>query len=133
MEPKIKEKRWKPEYEEELIKKWEEEEIYKFNKNTDKPIFSIDTPPPYASGKWHLGGAVHYSQIDIIARYKRMNNYEVIFPFGIDRNGLPVEVQVEKAYNISMRQTPREKFIEFCRRMLDGYEKNIINIAKRLG
>ncbi|MHA1332563.1 MAG: valine--tRNA ligase [Candidatus Odinarchaeia archaeon] len=133
MEPKLKEKRWRPEYEEEIVQQWEEKELYRFNKNTDKPIFSIDTPPPYASGRWHLGGVIHYSQIDIIARYKRMSGYEVIFPLGIDRNGLPVEVQAEKEFKISMRDTPREKFIELCRQLLDKYEKEIIYIAKRLG
>ena len=106
LEPRLKEKRWKPEVEEEIIKLWEKEQTYKFNEKTEKPIYSVDTPPPYASGKWHIGGAVHYSQIDMIARYRRMQGYEVLFPFGVDRNGLPIEVQVEKKYNIKMVETP---------------------------
>ncbi|MEM2906972.1 MAG: class I tRNA ligase family protein, partial [Candidatus Odinarchaeota archaeon] len=50
-----------------------------------------------------------------------------------DRNGLPIEDQTEKEHNIRMRETPREKFIELCRKLLDKYESEIINIAKRLG
>jgi len=132
-EPKLREKRWDVEKEEELIAKWEEEGIYRFNKETKKPIFSIDTPPPYASGTPHVGFAVHYSQIDMIARYMRMKGFEVLFPMGIDRNGLPVEVQVEKLYNIRMYETPREEFLNLCRKLLDKYEKEILEISKRLG
>jgi len=133
LEPRLKEKRWKPEVEEEIIKLWEKEQTYKFNEKTEKPIYSVDTPPPYASGKWHIGGAVHYSQIDMIARFRRMQGYEVLFPFGVDRNGLPIEVQVEKKYNIKMVETPREEFIKLCKELLDKYEGEIVSLAKRLG
>ncbi|MGQ4892792.1 MAG: valine--tRNA ligase [Candidatus Njordarchaeia archaeon] len=133
MEPKLKEKRWNPKKEAEIFETWEKEEIYKFNPDSGKPIFSIDTPPPYASGKWHIGGAIHYSQIDMIARYMRMKGYEVLFPMGIDRNGLPIEVQVEKKYNINMWKTPREKFIELCHDLLDTYENDILNVCRYMG
>lgn len=132
-EPKLKAKRWDPKLEEELIKIWEEEGIYRFNIDTTKPVFSIDTPPPYASGTPHCGFAVHYTQIDMIARYMRMRGYEVLFPLGIDRNGLPIEVQVEKEFKISMWETPRDKFISLCKELLDKYEKEIIEISRRLG
>ncbi len=133
MEPKLKEKRWNPKKEPEIFSLWEKEELYKFDPNTDKPVFSIDTPPPYASGKWHVGGAIHYAQIDMIARYMRMKGYAVHFPMGIDRNGLPVEVQAEKTYNINMWETPREKFLELCRGLLDEYENDILNVCRMMG
>jgi valyl-tRNA synthetase len=62
-----------------------------------------------------------------------MRNQEVIFPMGVDRNGLPIEVQTEKEYGIVMRETPRDKFIDLCRQLLDKYEDQIINLARRLG
>ena len=133
LDPKLKEKRWDPKKETELSDKWAKEKIYRFNRNSGKPIFSIDTPPPYASGKWHVGGAIHYSQIDMIARYMRMKGYEVLFPMGIDRNGLPIEVQVEKKYNINMWETPREKFTELCRELLNEYENDILNVCRYMG
>ena len=131
--PKLKEKRWDIKKELELIEQWEKEGIYRFNIDSPKPVFSIDTPPPYASGKPHIGFAYHYSAIDSIARYMRMKGYEVLFPMGIDRNGLPIEVQVEKKYNIRMFEYPREKFIELCKELLDEYEKDILNLCRRLG
>ncbi len=131
--PKLKEKKWDIKKEEELIKKWEEEGIYGFNKNSPKPVFSIDTPPPYASGTPHMGFAYHYAAIDSIARLMRMKGFEVLFPMGIDRNGLPVEVQVEKIHGIRMTETPRDKFLELCRELLDKYENDILTISRRLG
>jgi len=62
-----------------------------------------------------------------------MFNREVLFPIGIDRNGLPVELYTEKKYKISMRSTPREKFIEFCKTALDDLEAEMLSIMKRMG
>ncbi len=131
MKPMLKSKRWDPFLEKSLFKLWTEEGIYR--QKTGGKIWSIDTPPPYASGKWHMGGALHYSQIDMIARFKRMCGWNVVFPMGIDRNGLPVEVQAEKEYGVAMHETPREKFISLCREMLDKYEEEILEICRLLG
>ncbi|MFX0077826.1 MAG: valine--tRNA ligase [Candidatus Hermodarchaeota archaeon] len=130
---KLKEKRWQPEIEEEILQLWTKEQLYAFQRETQSPIYSIDIPPPYLSGPWHIGGAIHYAQIDMIARTKRMEGYEVIFPMGLDRNGLPIEVQVEKAYNISMHDIPRQEFLNKCAEFLDRNEKLIVTMAQRLG
>ncbi|OYT63010.1 MAG: valine--tRNA ligase [Thermofilum sp. ex4484_15] len=131
--PSLEDKRWRRKFEEELIKLWEKEKLYEFNPNSGKPIFSIDTPPPYASGKWHIGAAAHYSQIDMIARAHRMMGYEVLAPFYCDRNGLPVEVEVEKRYGVRPWEVPREKFLNLCKEFLDGVERELVRIVKRLG
>src|SRR3972149_7099901 len=108
--PRIKASRWDIRREEEQIRLWEEEDTYRFSKASKKPLFSIDTPPPTASGPWHVAGAAHYAQIDMVARYFRMNNHEVLFPIGIDRNGLPVEVQVEKESEIHAHKKQPQGF-----------------------
>ena len=131
--PKISEKRWNPIREAEIFQDWENAQTNIFIQDSRKPIYSIDTPPPYASGRWHIGGATHYAQIDMVARYFRMRGYEVNFPFGIDRNGLPVEVAVEKKNNISAHEQPRERFIQLCKEFLDKVEIEIIATAKKLG
>lgn len=129
----LKEKRWHPQIEEETLEQWSKEQLYAFNRDTKKPIFSIDTPPPYLSGPWHVGGSTHYAQIDMISRTKRMEDYEVNFPMGLDRNGLPIEVQVEKAHNISMHEIPRQEFLDMCAEFLDRNEALIVAHSKRLG
>jgi len=132
MEPKIQEKAWNPELELKIIKQWEESNLYEFKPKEKN--FTIDTPPPYPSGRpWHIGAASHYSQIDMIARTARMKGNNVYFPIGIDRNGLPVELYTEKKYEIRMRETERGKFLELCREALDDLEAEMIQIMKSLG
>jgi valyl-tRNA synthetase len=132
MDPKINEKAWNPDLEKEILKQWDEEKIYAFTPTDDN--FTIDTPPPYPSGRpWHIGAAAHYSQIDMIARTARMAGKNVYFPIGIDRNGLPVELYTEKKHNIRMRETERGEFLKLCRTALDDLEAEMLLIMKNLG
>ncbi len=132
--PRILETRWDPKIEKGIFDSWEKGKITSFNLNTKKKIFTIDTPPPYPSGKpWHIGAAVHYSQIDMIARTARMLGFEVKFPIGIDRNGLPVEIYTENEFNIETHKTPREKFIKLCAHALDDVEAEMLEIMKSMG
>jgi valyl-tRNA synthetase len=62
-----------------------------------------------------------------------MSGFEVNFPLGIDRNGLPVEVRVEKDLGINMHETPRGEFLDLCRKRLDEDEQIAIGGFKRLG
>ncbi len=102
--------------------------------STNPDVFSMDTPPPYPSGKpWHIGAVAQYAQIDMMARSARMLGNEVLFPVGIDRNGIPVERYTEKKYNISMRSTSREEFLGLCRTALDELEKEMLNLLDILG
>ena len=132
MEPKISEKVWDPKIELEIRKKWEGSKLYEFHPDADG--YTIDTPPPYPSGRpWHIGAAAHYAQIDMIARTARMNGKNVYFPMGIDRNGLPVELYTEKKHGIRMRETERGKFLDLCKDALDDLEAEMIQIMKSLG
>ena len=132
MEPKIAEKAWDPKLENAILKKWEDEKLYDFQL-CDKN-YTIDTPPPYPSGRpWHIGAASHYAQIDMIARTARMSGKNVYFPIGIDRNGLPVELYTEKKHGIRMRETERGEFLELCKNALDDLEAEMIQIMKSLG
>ena len=132
MEPKIQEKVWEPKIETDIAKDWEESGVYDFTIKDSN--YTIDTPPPYPSGRpWHIGAASHYAQIDMIARTARMSGKNVYFPIGIDRNGLPVELYTEKKHEIRMRETDREEFIELCKNALDDLESEMIQIMKSLG
>jgi valyl-tRNA synthetase len=140
MEPKIQSTSWNPEIEKDILRKWEGEvdnhkNIYPLAiYDESKPIFVIDTPPPYPSGRpWHIGAAAHYAQIDMIARTARMNGKNVFFPIGIDRNGLPVEIYTEKKYKVRMRQMDRQKFLDLCKVALDDLEAEMIQIMRSMG
>jgi len=132
MEPTIKETAWNPEIEKQILKQWQDLHLYDFAPQGD--IFVIDTPPPYPSGRpWHMGAAAHYAQIDMIARTARMMGKNVLFPIGIDRNGLPVEMYTEKKHNIRMHETERGEFLKLCAAALDELEAEMIQIMKNLG
>jgi valyl-tRNA synthetase len=132
--PTLLEKRWHHQSELKAQELWKTERLYRFNIKSKKPIFVIDTPPPYPSGRpWHIGALAHYAQIDMIARTARMTGHETLFPIGIDRNGLPVERYVETTYKIDMRSLDRGKFIEYCAHALDDLEEEMLGLIKRVG
>ena len=94
---------------------WEKEGIYKFNEGSDKPVFSVDTPPPYVSADHlHVGHIMSYSQAEFVVRYKRMKGFNVYYPMGFDDNGLPTERFVEKKHKINKTKITRSEFIKIC-------------------
>ena len=105
------EKRWQ--------QHWKDNKVYTFLSGK-KPIFSIDTPPPYVSADHlHVGHAISYSQADFIARYKRMRGYVVFYPMGFDDNGLPTERFVEKKYHVNKNKISRKDFVQLCLKETD--------------
>ncbi|MBI4447927.1 valine--tRNA ligase [Candidatus Woesearchaeota archaeon] len=94
---------------------WEQEKVYRFDSESDKEVFSIDVPPPYASaGHLHIGHALHYTQFEIIARFRRMAGYNVHFAPCFDNNGLPTEKYVEEKFKISKKDISRAEFRKLC-------------------
>ncbi len=112
---------------------WEKEKIYSFDQKSKKKIYSVDTPPPTVSGEMHIGHACSYSQQDFIVRYKRMNGFNVFYPFGTDDNGLPTERLVEKTKGVKAKEMPREKFIAICLDYLRTERPKFIQDWKNIG
>ena len=93
---------------------WTENKTYHFTKDASKPLYSIDTPPPTVNGSLHIGHIFSYAQAEMIARFKRMQGFNIFYPFGFDDNGLPTERLVEKELGIRAGQMPRSDFGEAC-------------------
>jgi valyl-tRNA synthetase len=80
---------------------WENDGVYRFRRNVERSqVYSIDTPPPTASGSLHVGHVFSYTHTDVVARFKRMSGFEVFYPMGWDDNGLPTERRVQNYYGV---------------------------------
>ncbi|MDR7855158.1 valine--tRNA ligase [Tissierella sp.] len=121
------------EVEKEMQKLWKENSIYNFDLDSKKEIYSIDTPPPTVSGNLHIGHIFSYTQAEMIARYKRMQGYNVFYPFGFDDNGLPTERLVEKDEGIIAKNLPRSEFIRKCIISSAKYEEEFKDLWQSLG
>ena len=112
---------------------WQTSGTYHFSTEANGPIYSIDTPPATVSGRLHLGHSSSYSQTDFIARFWRMNGYNVFYPMGFDDNGLPTDRYVEKRLGITAQQVGRRAFIEKCLEVSEEVEKDYRALWQRLG
>jgi valyl-tRNA synthetase len=102
--------------------KWEEMGIHRYDWNDKKRVpFSIDTPPPYPSGELHMGNVLNWTYFDMVARYKRMRGFNVLFPQGWDCHGLGIEIQVEKTHNVRKRDVPPDVFRKWCSETVEKY------------
>ena len=97
------------EVEKRIVRNWEDNKIFYGINLNNKKLFSIDTPPPTASGHLHIGHVFSYTHQYILARFKRMNGYEIFYPMGWDDNGLPTERRVQDYFNV--RCDPDEKSV----------------------
>lgn len=112
---------------------WKEMNLYKFNENNEGPLYSIDTPPPTVSGQLHIGHIFSYAQAEMIARYKRMQGFNVFYPFGFDDNGLPTERLVEKEEKIRAKDLPRSEFVKKCLATTEKYEAQFRELWDSMG
>jgi len=113
---------------------WSEKDINRFDRaDVTKPTFSIDTPPPYPSGEFHVGNALNWCYFDFVARYKRMRGFNVHFPQGWDCNGLPTEVNAEKTFKVRKNDVPPGQFVEMCRKITEETIARMKTMIIRLG
>ncbi len=147
---------------------WESQGTYLFDRaaalqatrDDTTAVFSIDTPPPTASGSLHIGHVFSYTHMDLLARYQRMRGRHIFYPMGWDDNGLPTERRVQNYYGVrcdpslpyvegyappleggdnasskAANQVPisRRNFIELCEKLTAEDEKQFEEVWRMLG
>ncbi len=144
---------------------WQREGTFSFDRDSALAagrgaIYSIDTPPPTASGSLHIGHVFSFTHTDVMARFQRMQGKHVFYPMGWDDNGLPTERRVQNYYGVrcdpslpydpgfappfeggdnrsskAADQAPisRRNFIELCERLTEEDEKQFESLFRQLG
>ena len=107
--------------------------------------FYITTPIYYPSGKLHIGSAYTTIACDVLARYKRMMNYDVFYLTGLDEHGQKIQQKAEEAgitpqaYVDGMAVGVKElwqlldiSYDKFIRTTDDYHEKVVAQVFERL-
>lgn len=128
-----------PEREERIQALWEKEKVFKksVDGRKDAPLFSMYDGPPFATGLPHYGHLLAGTIKDVVPRYKTMKGYRVPRRFGWDTHGLPVEMEIEKALELSgaadIEQFGIAKFNEECRSIVMRYSEEWKKTVNRMG
>ncbi|GAB2508411.1 valine--tRNA ligase [Microbacterium petrolearium] len=144
--------------------RWEQDGTFLFDRDAARAsgragVYSVDTPPPTASGSLHIGHVFSYTHTDVKTRFERMRGKTVFYPIGWDDNGLPTERRVQNYYGVrcdpslpydpdftppfegnakSLKpadQVPisRRNFIELCETLTVEDEKTFESLWRQLG
>ena len=122
-----------PETEPQMQRLWAENSVYDYRPEAEGQVYSIDTPPPTVSGALHIGHIFSYVQAEMVARHKRLQGYNVFYPFGFDDNGLPTERLVEKEHGVKAKDLPRREFNALCMETAGRYEGEFTALWQSLG
>ena len=67
---------------------WDQADIFKAKRSTDKPKYYVLEMFPYPSGRIHIGHVRNYTMGDVITRYKIATGHNVLHPMGFDAFGM---------------------------------------------
>jgi valyl-tRNA synthetase len=127
-DPTAVEKRWAP--------RWEEAALTAPDPGTDADPFTMVMPPPNITGALHVGHALNATLQDILARYKRMKGFNVLWLPGLDHAGIATQNVVERQLakeGVDRHTLGRDEFIERVWGWRETYGDRILIQLKRLG
>ncbi len=115
---------------------WEEQGVGRADNESSSPPFTMVIPPPNVTGALHLGHGLDLTLQDLVARYKRMNGFDVLWLPGTDHAGIATQNVVEKQLasegtdRVSMG---RDAFVERAWEWKEEYGGLILQQMRRLG
>lgn len=130
------EKRYSPkDVEQGKYETWKEKGYFTAGDKSKNP-FSMVIPPPNVTGKLHLGHAWNTTIQDIIARYKKMQGYDVLWLPGMDHAGIATQAKVMAklvSMGIDVTKITREEFLKYAWAWKAEYAENIHNQWAKMG
>ncbi len=119
----------------EIIKNWQEKNIYQkvMEKNKGKKKFSLPDGPPYANGSIHMGHTLNKCLKDFVIKYKNMRGYHAPFIPGWDCHGLPIEHKVLKNLQEKKQTKTDHEILALCRAEASQWIENQMGQFRRLG
>ena len=124
------------EIENEIYKFWEENNCFKADANSQKEPYSIVIPPPNVTGVLHMGHALDGTLQDILVRYNRMLQKEVLWMPGCDHAGIATQNVIEKNLakdGLTRHDLGREKFLATTWQWAEEHKNRILEQFKLLG
>ncbi|MBI2671577.1 leucine--tRNA ligase [Candidatus Woesearchaeota archaeon] len=104
---------------------WEKSKIFQVKENHKKPkYFCLEFFPYPSSFALHMGHLRNYTIGDVIARYKRMNGFNVLYPMGYDSFGLPAENAAKKEgiHPKKYTESAIKKIMEYQKALGNSYD-----------
>ena len=122
--------------EEKWYQLWVNEGYFKPEINPSGKPYSIVIPPPNVTGSLHMGHALNATLQDVLARWKRMCGFSVLWLPGMDHAGIATQNVVERQLSgekLTRQQLGREAFIDRVWKWKAEYGGRIIHQLKKLG
>jgi valyl-tRNA synthetase len=126
--PKEIEKKW--------LERWEKSGLFRAAPESGKEPFCVVIPPPNVTGNLHLGHVLVFTLHDIVARWRRMQGYDVLWLPGTDHAGIATQLMVERHLvkeGLDRNTLGREAFLEQAWDWTDKHSGNIRRQHDKLG
>jgi valyl-tRNA synthetase len=115
---------------------WEKSGYFKASTTSGKPSFSMVIPPPNVTGSLHMGHALNHTLQDLIARYKRMKGFNVLWLPGTDHAGIATQNVVERELRKegkTRQDLGREAFVKRTWEWKEKYGATITSQIRKMG
>src|SRR3989344_5483425 len=120
----------------EIYNFWQTSGLFSADPESGKPRYSLLIPPPNLTGQLHLGHAMQHAILDAVARFKRLQGYDVLLLPGVDHAGIQFEATFEKVLrgkNLSKQKLGREKWLSEAWKFKEEIYKSVSKTWRFLG
>src|SRR3989344_3306053 len=122
--------------ESEIYQFWETFGLFRANPTSSKKPYSVLIPPPNLTGELHLGHAMQHSILDAVARFKRLQGFDVLLLPGVDHAGILFEATLDRELekeNLSKEKLGREEWLKKAWQFKEKIYKSVSSTWRFMG